>query len=228
MNTELFTGRAKSYAASRPSYPASAIDYILSLAPKNAVFADIGAGTGKLTELIAQREVEVFAVEPNGDMLEQLTKTCEDFPNVKIVSAPAEATTLADNSVDVITVAQALHWFEPADFIAECKRIGKPNWILVSVYNVTPGGTSPHYSEDTSARFFANSIVREFPNTIFYTRKKWTEYMTSHSHDPLPNDPTYDEHIREINEIFDKENIDGFIKREVVTRIFIEGDRGTL
>ena len=50
MNTELFTGKAKHYASTRPSYPLEAIDYICSLVPPNAVFADIGAGTGLFTD----------------------------------------------------------------------------------------------------------------------------------------------------------------------------------
>jgi len=155
-------------------------------------------------------------------MVGQLTVTCASLPNVKIVSAPADATTLPSNSVDVITVAQALHWFEPSAFAAECRRIGKPGCLLVAVYNVTPGGNSTHYSEDVQIRFFENPTVREFPNPIFYTREKWLAYMTSHSHDPLPTDPDYDAHIAKMNAVFDEESIDGLIRRDVVTKVYSE------
>lgn len=90
MNTEKFTGKAAYYAQARPGYPETAIDYICALAPTNAVFADIGAGTGKFAELLAKRGYELFAVEPNADMREQLAETLKSFPNAKIVDGTAE------------------------------------------------------------------------------------------------------------------------------------------
>jgi len=222
MNTELFTGKAEAYVAARPGYPDAAVEYVLGIAPKGAIFADIGAGTGKFTQKLAQSGAEVFAIEPNADMVTQLTKICAVFPNVKIIPAPAEATGLPNNSVDVITVAQAMHWFEPDAFLAECRRIAKPGAILVSVYNITPGGSSPGHSETTRKTFFENPTVREFPNPIFYTREKWLAYRTSHSGDPLPSDPEYATHIADVTAQFDREAVDGFLCREVVTKIFHE------
>jgi len=98
-----FTGKAEAYAKARPGYPDEAIDYISRLVPQDAVFADAGAGTGKLTELLAQKEYTVFAVEPNTDMREQLAFTLMSYKNAKIVVGSAEATTLPDHSIDVIT-----------------------------------------------------------------------------------------------------------------------------
>jgi ubiquinone/menaquinone biosynthesis C-methylase UbiE len=222
MNTELFSGKAAAYAAARPRYPAVAIEYILSLAPTNAVFADIGAGTGIFTAEIAKRGFDIFAVEPNADMLSQLTPLMQEFPNAKVVSASAEETTLPDKSVDVITCAQSLHWFDPFAFAAECRRIGKRNHCtVIAIYNNTPGGSSVSHSKNAET-FFKNSTVREFPNPIRYTREKWLTYMTSHSHDPLPSDPNYDSHIAEMKKIFEKENTNGVLIRNVVTRVYHE------
>lgn len=222
MNTNLFTGKAEVYDAARPGYPDAAIEYILSLAPPNAVFADIGAGTGKFTELLARRGAQVFAVEPNADMVVRLATVSAAFPNVKIISAPAEATTLPDKSVDVITVAQALHWFEPEAFMAECRRVARPGCVLVSIYNVMPGGSSPGYCASTQKIFFANPTEKIIPNPIFFTREKWLAYRTSHSHDPLPSDSEYAAHIAEANAQFDREAVNGLLCREVVTTIYIE------
>ena len=72
MNTEAFTGRAQAYTKARPSYPNGAIDYIRSLVPADAVFADICAGTGKFTELLAKYDYNIFAIEPNDDMRAEL------------------------------------------------------------------------------------------------------------------------------------------------------------
>ena len=78
MNTKKFTGKAQAYAYARPGYPNDAVDYIKTLAPAGAVFADIGAGTGKFTELLARQGHIIYAVEPNADMREQLAVTLAD------------------------------------------------------------------------------------------------------------------------------------------------------
>lgn len=222
MNTEIFTGRAEAYAKARPGYPTEAIDYICSFIPPDTVFADVGAGTGKFTLLFAQRGLSGFAVEPNADMCKQLTRTLAPYTNVKIVSGTAEATTLPDHSVDVIICAQALHWFDLDAFRAECRRIGKPGSLIIAIYNNTPGGSSIAHSRQSTDVFYTNPTVREFPNPMFYTRESWLTYMTSHSHDPLPADPGYDAHIAAMNAIFDRENIDGLLQRNVVTTVYSE------
>jgi ubiquinone/menaquinone biosynthesis C-methylase UbiE len=221
-NTELFSGKADVYAKARPGYTQEVIDYIATLDPPNAVSADIGAGTGKFTELLAKNGNQVFAVEPNDDMREQLTVTLADYSNVQIISAPAENTTLSDNSVDVVTCAQALHWFDSDKFRAECRRIGKLNVLMIAVYNNTPGGSSISHSKLSTDVFFTSPTVREFDNPQFYTRENWMQYMCSHSHDPLPTDSNYTTHIEEVNAIFDRESVDGMLRRDVVTRIYHE------
>ena len=222
MNTELFSGKAEAYAKARPGYPEAAIDYILSLAPQGAVVADIGAGTGKFTELLAKKGLPIFAVEPNADMREQLAVALAPYSNAKMFGGAAEATTLPDGSVDVITCAQALHWFDPETFRQECRRIGKPGCILVSIYNKTPGGSAIAHCELSAEVFFTNPAVREFPNPMFYTRESWLAYMSSHSHDPLPSDPAYAAHRDKVNAIFDRESVDGLLRRDVVTNVCSE------
>lgn len=103
MNLDNFTNRARAYAMGRPGYCREAVEKILSLAcrafPSPApVFADIGAGTGKLTKEIAASGAFVYAVEPNADMREQLALTLSPYPNTKIVAGTAEETGLAGHS----------------------------------------------------------------------------------------------------------------------------------
>ncbi|MEL7622482.1 MAG: class I SAM-dependent methyltransferase [Clostridiales bacterium] len=228
MSTEIFTGRAEAYAKARLSYPEAALDYIGSLIPPDAVFADIGAGTGKLTLLLGQRRYPGFAVEPNADMRKQLTSALSPYLHVKIIGGSAEATTLPDHSVDVVLCAQALHWFNPEGFRAECRRICKPGGIVIAVYNVTEENNSsfhsksPSHSKTSAHRFFDSPALQEFANPQFYTRENWLAYMTSHSHDPLPADAAYAAHIAEMNEIFDRESIDGLLRRNVVTEVYSE------
>ena len=78
------------------------------------------------------------------------------------------------------------------------------------------------HSKLSTDEFFVNPTVREFPNPIFYTRESWISYMTSHSKDPLPTDSSYAEHIDEVNAIFDRENVDGLLRRDVVTKVYSE------
>jgi ribosomal protein S18 acetylase RimI-like enzyme/ubiquinone/menaquinone biosynthesis C-methylase UbiE len=221
-HTEMFSGKATAYAAARPSYPDEAIDYITSLVSENAVFADIGAGTGKFTECLAKRGVKLFAVEPNADMREQLSVTLTSYPNARIVAAPAESTTLLDNSVDVITVAQALHWFDPVAFRAECRRIGKLGAVIVAVYNRPREEKIDSRGRLVIESFFSNLTKREFDNPVFYTRESWIQYMSSHSSNPLPTDSGYEAHIKEVNAIFDRESVDEVLRRDVVTRVYHE------
>ncbi len=130
--TERFGGLARDYARHRPSYPAQIIDAITQQAPRGAAAADIGAGTGIMSRLLAERGLAVTAVEPNADM----RASAEPHEGITFVDATAEATTLPDASVDLIVVAQALHWFEPTAAATEFARIAKPNARLALVWNV--------------------------------------------------------------------------------------------
>jgi len=225
MNTEAFTGKAQAYTNARPGYPDEAIEYICSLVKPDAVFADVGAGTGKFTSLIAQRGYEIFAVEPNADMREQLAITLAPFPNAKIVNGTAETTTIPSNSVDVITCAQAIGWFDLDAFRNECCRVGKREIIVVSLYNESPGDNHVPASHRLTSKqatdiFFNNPIVREFPNPIFYTRERWIQHNASISDNPQSSDDSYDIHTAKMNEIFDRDSVDGLLRIDLITKVY--------
>ncbi|MGO1398697.1 MAG: class I SAM-dependent methyltransferase [Brevibacterium yomogidense] len=99
------------------------------------VVADIGAGTGKLTAELLSRGWNVSAVEPNDDMRDALVARLADDERLTVVGAPAEATTLADAAVDLVTVAQAFHWFDIPSFRAECRRILRPGGQVALIWN---------------------------------------------------------------------------------------------
>lgn len=221
IGTEVFSGKAQAYAKARPGYPDAAMEHICALVPAGAVFADVGAGTGKFTVLLARYTPAVFAVEPNADMRGELAAATAACPNVTIVGGAAEATTLPDSSVDVVICAQALHWFDADAFRAECRRIGRPGGIAVAVYNNMPGGSINNCNSATTA-FFANPAVAQFPNPIVFTRESWLTYMTSHSRDPLPDDPGYAAHIDKASAIFDRESADGLLRHDAVTKVYSE------
>ena len=222
MSIENFTGKAEAYAKGRPGYPKAAIDAIVGLAPKGAVFADIGAGTGKLTEKLAEHEYSIFAVEPNTDMRKQLAITLAPFPNVKIVDGTAETTTLPGQSVDILTVAHALHWFNLDAFRLECRRVVKPGGYVVAIYNLTPGGEMIHVSKETTDNFFSDPTTWEYPNPMEYTLENWLAYIASQDGYPLPTDPGYDAHIQAFTAAFERDSKEGLLKCDRVTKIYSE------
>lgn len=127
-----FSNRAKDYAKYRPSYPAAAIDLILEGLgqPSQLVAADVGAGTGISSRLLAERGVKVLAIEPNSAM-----RQAAIHPLIELRDATAEATRLNDASVDLVTCFQAFHWFNPELALLEFRRILKPSRRLALVWN---------------------------------------------------------------------------------------------
>jgi SAM-dependent methyltransferase len=127
-----FSDRAADYAKYRPSYPKDAIDCILARLNSPLVAADIGAGTGIASRLLAQRGVKVNAIEPN----EPMRQAALPHPLVEFQDGTAETTNLPDASVDLVTCFQSFHWFDRRKAIAEFRRILKPSGRLALVWNI--------------------------------------------------------------------------------------------
>ena len=128
-----FSDRAEDYAKYRPSYPSEAIDCILEGLgePSRLIAADIGAGTGISSRLLAERGVKAIAIEPNAAM----RQVAEAHPLVEFRDGSAENTKLLNNSVDLVTCFQSFHWFNPDPTLKEFARILKPEGILAAVWN---------------------------------------------------------------------------------------------
>jgi SAM-dependent methyltransferase len=138
--TGAFTSKVDDYVASRPDYPSTLFD---ALRASGALFggariADIGAGTGLLTRQLLERGYAVTAVEPNAAMRAAADQLLSSRHGYRSIGASAEATTLADDSIDLITVAQAFHWFEVAAVRREWLRILKPHGRVALVWNTRP------------------------------------------------------------------------------------------
>ena len=125
-----FGAVAEDYDAARPSYPQEAVAWLAGPPPRDVL--DLGAGTGKLTELLVAAGHRVTAVDPSTGMLEQLRLR---LPEVTTAVGGAESVPLPDGSVDVITAAQAWHWFDRVAAPAECARLLRPGGRLGLVWN---------------------------------------------------------------------------------------------
>src|ERR1700719_3429512 len=112
--TSRFSDRVENYVRYRPGYPPQAFRELQArcgLMPGHAV-ADIASGTGIWTRLLLENGNPVFGVEPNSEMRKAGEGLLARFPKFNSVAGTAEATTLADQSVDFVTAAQAAHWFD--------------------------------------------------------------------------------------------------------------------
>jgi SAM-dependent methyltransferase len=130
-STRRFHDRAKDYARYRPGYPADAVDALLQGLPRECTVADVGAGTGILSRLLAARGAYVLAVEPNAAM----RAAAAPHPDVQWSDGTAEATGLSNASVDLVTVAQAFHWFDGPAALSEIHRVLRPGGRLAILWN---------------------------------------------------------------------------------------------
>ena len=124
---DLFSTQSDQYARYRPSYPTELIDFILDLVPEKLTAWDCGAGSGQITQPLAPHFQEIIATDISELQLQMAPK----LSNVSYLVQPAESTTIKSNSIDLIIVAQAIHWFNFEQFYKEAKRVLKPNGVMV-------------------------------------------------------------------------------------------------
>src|ERR1044071_6506461 len=112
--TQRFSSRVDNYVRYRPSYPPAIIKLLNEECGlrTDSVIADIAFGTGIFTKLLLENGNKVFGVEPNADMRTAGESFLNKYPGFTSVAGTAEATTLADQSVNLVTAAQAAHWFD--------------------------------------------------------------------------------------------------------------------
>ena len=130
-----FSSGAQIYARGRPDYPAELLLWLtadLGIAP-GKLAVDLGAGTGKFTQLLARTGAELVAVEPVEAMRAQLAKS---LPAVRVLAGDAAAIPLATASADALICAQAFHWFATEAALEEIHRVLKPGGALGLVWNV--------------------------------------------------------------------------------------------
>jgi ubiquinone/menaquinone biosynthesis C-methylase UbiE len=141
--TEIFSTKAEKYARYRWDYAPQAIQRIFEITgiANQSLVADIGAGTGILTRHFVGRCKLVYAIEPNGAMRALAEQALGSIAGCCVLDGRAEATGLAEHSLDLITVAQALNWFDPQPTREEFRRILKPSGWLVDLRNLCTYGS---------------------------------------------------------------------------------------
>jgi SAM-dependent methyltransferase len=123
---DLFSKQSTDYAKFRPTYPESLFTYLASLVDRRETAWDVGTGNGQAACMLAEHFARVHATDPSAKQIE----SAPTHPRVEYAVGPAEKFAGANESIDLITVAQAFHWFRQPEFFAEANRVLRPGGVL--------------------------------------------------------------------------------------------------
>jgi SAM-dependent methyltransferase len=121
-----FSGVSAAYAAFRPRYPDALFDFLAQVAPARDAVWDAGTGSGQAAVGLARRFEHVIATDASSSQIEHATSD----PRINYRVCPAESCDLEDRSVDLVTAAQALHWFDRPRFWAQAGRVLRPRGVI--------------------------------------------------------------------------------------------------
>ena len=243
--TERFTSRVEDYSRYRPGYPQAAIDLLATRCGLDAaaVVADIGSGTGLLTEALLTSGAEVIGVEPNDAMRAAAEAHLAGRATFRSVRGTAEATTLASGSVDLITAGQAFHWFDVSQARAEALRVVKSGGWGALLWNERPPEAdafladyealllrhAADYARITASRadeasmraFFGGSMERaSFPNQQTLDFEGLKGRLMSSSYAPEPGHPAHEPMMAGPRAVFGRHERRGAIVFPYQTRVY--------
>lgn len=158
MSSDHFSTQSREYATYRPSYPAELFDWLASNSRRREVAWDCACGSGQATTGLAQRFQTVIATDLSRS---QLSFTPE-LPNVLWRVAQAEASGLDDSSIDLVTVAQALHWLDRNRFWREVQRVLRPDG-LIAVWSYGIASISDSNVSSFVDRFYTQEVGAFWP-----------------------------------------------------------------
>jgi SAM-dependent methyltransferase len=243
--TKRFSNRVDNYVKYRPRYPSDVIGLLevkCGLTPAS-VIADVGSGSGILSELFLKHGNRVFGVEPNREMRAAGDKLLAKYSKFSSVGATAEVTTLVNASVDFITAGQAFHWFDREQTRAEFERILKPpGWVVLAWngYRVASSSLMAAY-QDLVVRYGTDysEVMREIvscdlesfyaPGVCQCARFEFQQVfdfeglkgrLLSSSFAPEPGHPNYQPILRELRETFDTNQKDGKVVFHYETELY--------
>jgi SAM-dependent methyltransferase len=243
--TQRFSSRVDNYVRFRPGYPTEVLALLrreCGLTP-DSVIADIASGTGIFTRMLAENGNRVFGVEPNDEMRRAGEQFLQNYARFTSIAGTAEATTLPDRSVDIVTAAQAAHWFDREKARREFLRILKPGGWTVLVWNERRTDATPFlrdyeqllltYGTDYQevrherttaeiADFFAPSSFRS--STLEMRQKVdfggLEGRLLSSSYTPTPDHANYEPMLRELRRTFDGHQVNGSVSLDYNTLVY--------
>jgi len=238
-----FSDRVANYIRYRPGYPPELIAALLADSAKPVV-ADIGSGTGIFTRLLLQQGLRVYGIEPNANMRQAGEEHLAEYGDFTSIDGGAEDTGLDDASVDLITAAQAFHWFDNEPSRNEFARILKADGKLALIWNkrrleqpfqqaydellreMTPEyGKVNHMNlsnADIAAFFVEGEMeVQHFDNDQQLDFEGLSGRLKSSSYCPAEGTPAYDRLIDALRALFEKHAGNGLLNFEYDTQLYL-------
>jgi ubiquinone/menaquinone biosynthesis C-methylase UbiE len=243
--TQRFSSRVGNYVRFRPGYPSDVVDLLrkeCGLTP-NSVIADVASGTGIFTRILLGNGNRVYGVEPNLEMRKAGEEYLAAYSNFTSVEGTAEGTTFGDHSVDLVTAAQAAHWFDRPKARREFIRILKPGGWTVLLWNERRVDSTPFLREfeqlllsygtdyqsvrherttEEIETFFAPSPfqVRTFEYLQQFDYPALEGRLLSSSYTPQSDDVAYRPMLQELRRIFDAHQQKGRVAFEYNTLVY--------
>ena len=244
--TVRFSSRVENYIRFRPRYPQAVIPLLERECGLTStwVIADIGSGTGILSELFLTNGNRVFGVEPNAEMREAGRRLLSGYPRLVTVDGRAETTTLPEASVDLVAAGQAFHWFDRPFARSEFARILKPAGWVVLIWNRRRKGATPfawaydrllrrwcpdyekvdleNLTEGMIAEFFKPESfgLRTLVNGQVFAYRELEGRLMSSSYAPEPGHPNHGPMLTELRAIFDAHSVNGTVTFEYDTVVY--------
>jgi SAM-dependent methyltransferase len=241
-----FSDRVDDYERFRPRYPPAVLDILrdeIGLAP-DWIVADVGAGTGISAEPFLDHGNPVCAVEPNAEMRAAAQRRLGHRPGFRTVDGTAEATTLDDDSVDLVVCAQAFHWFDPDAARREFARVLRPPRPVALIWNTRVLDATPflrdyerllvdHGTDYVKVRhdridarrldrFFAGAFARRFvDNAQRLDHEALTGRVLSASYTPPAGDPRRAAMLADLDRIFHRHNVGGLVTLHYNTEVYV-------
>jgi len=243
---ERFSDRVADYVRYRPDYPHALLDWLQDrLGVTNAWrVADVGAGTGISSRMFLDAGYHVGAVEPNAAMRMAMTAWLGGLRGFRAVDGSADATGLPDGSIDLVTVAQAFHWFDPESTRREFRRILRPGGLTAIWWNSRRLGGTPFlegceallqrhgtdyadvaesHADDAQMRAWFGAGLRGDARFEHRQRLDFDALrgrLLSSSYAPRPGHPGHQPMMQALRELFDATAMNGFVNMDYDTRIF--------
>jgi SAM-dependent methyltransferase len=244
--TQRFSSRVENYIKYRPGYPNGVVETLRSECGLTAdsIVADVGSGTGILSEMFLRNGDAVYGIEPNREMREAAERLLKDYPRFRSVAARAEETTLDDAGVDFVTAGQAFHWFDREKTRGEFSRILKPRGWVALIWNERVTTTTQFlvayeqllkdYSTDyeqVDHRRIDDEVIRDFFGSDDFWLKQFKNIqvfnyeglkgrLLSSSYAPEEGLPNYEPMLAELERIFQTYQDEGRIVFEYVTQMY--------
>lgn len=183
-----FSTQSSAYSKYRPDYPLELYDFILAEVKERKTAWDCGTGNGQAAIILSDYFEKIYATDPSAEQIKNATQQT----NIEYRVASAEDSTLPANSIDLITVAQALHWFDFNNFYSEVRRVAKPSALLAvwsyekCLIDNETDKVFLHFYEGILAGYWATErkhveqAYRSIPfpfsqvkEKVFYMKKQW-------------------------------------------------------